>query len=73
MAALICSVAKALKIPLVATCVESATELADIRRRGFELVQGHAVAPILEAAQVPDWLRHGGQPAALTPGTGSGS
>ena len=71
--ALICSVAKALKIPLIATCVENQAMLADVRRRGFELVQGHAIAPILEAVKVPDWLRHGGQPAALTPGTGYGS
>ena len=64
MAALICSVAKALNIPLIATGVETPAMLADIRRRGIEMVQGHAVAPILEGAQVPDWLRQGGQPVA---------
>ena len=63
-AALICSVAKALNIPLIATGVETPAMLVDIRRRGIEMVQGHAVAPILEEAQVPDWLRQGGQPAA---------
>lgn len=66
-AALICSVATALNIPLVVTCIDNAAMLAYIRRRGFDLVQGYAVAPTLEAAQVPDWLRQGVGPAL--PGT----
>lgn len=61
-ASLICSVAKALNIPVIATCVETPEMLGEIRRRGFDLVQGHAVAPILLAGEVPEWLRLGGYP-----------
>ena len=53
-ASLICSVAKALNIPVIATCVEAPEMLREIRRRGFDLVQGHVVAPSLLVGVVPD-------------------
>jgi chemotaxis family two-component system sensor kinase Cph1 len=62
-AALVCSVAKALNIPVIVTRIDDEEMLREVNRRDFELVQGHAVAPLLEVAEVPDWLSHGGRPS----------
>lgn len=59
--AVVCSIAKALQVPLVATRIETESMLADVMACGCDEVQGYAVAPLLDASEVPDWLKRGGQ------------
>ena len=54
---MLCSIAKALQVPLVATRIETEAMLADAVACGCDQVQGFAVAPLLKAAEVPAWLK----------------
>lgn len=62
LAAILSSIAKALHAPVVATRIESEAMLAEAVGCGAELVQGYAVAPLLEADEVPAWLSQGAEP-----------
>ncbi|KAB2309365.1 EAL domain-containing protein [Betaproteobacteria bacterium SCN2] len=63
LAAMLEAVARALDVPIVATLVESRAMRHALAERGFGLAQGYAVAPLLEADDVPAWLRAEGRPA----------
>lgn len=60
-AAMLGAIARALDVPIVATRVETRDTLLALAERGIGLAQGYAVAPLLEADEVPAWLERSGE------------
>ena len=57
LASVLMGISAALRVPVVATHVETASSLDALRTRGVALAQGYAVAPVMDADALAQWLR----------------